>query len=247
MVALVALLGVTMATAGSAVAAPRAATATSALTTAVTGTFTDALGGVGTATGTFTPTRFISQNGQLSVVGTLTSTLIDSTGTVVGTVTRQVTTAVTASGSCTILHLTLGPLDLNLLGLMVHLDRVVLDITAQSGPGWQPARQPALRDRAPARWHRARRRSRRAAEQDPRDPRIATPRRPLENPWSVPARGLTGTDHRHPKVGRQAFSAQRPRRGSIRLSTVEPAASRSTWYAAAPGRSATASTNSVPT
>jgi hypothetical protein len=31
--------------------------------------------------------------------------------------------------------LTLGPLDLNLLGLQVHLDRVVLDITAQSGPG----------------------------------------------------------------------------------------------------------------
>ena len=25
--------------------------------------------------------------------------------------------------------------DLNLLGLMVHLDRIVLDITAQSGPG----------------------------------------------------------------------------------------------------------------
>jgi hypothetical protein len=39
------------------------------------------------------------------------------------------------SGTCDILHLTLGPLDLNLLGLMVHLDRVVLDITAQSGPG----------------------------------------------------------------------------------------------------------------
>jgi len=40
-----------------------------------------------------------------------------------------------ASGSCQILHLVLGPLDLNLLGLMVHLDQVVLDITAQSGPG----------------------------------------------------------------------------------------------------------------
>jgi hypothetical protein len=33
------------------------------------------------------------------------------------------------------LHLELGPLDLNLLGLMVHLNKVVLDITAQSGPG----------------------------------------------------------------------------------------------------------------
>jgi hypothetical protein len=29
----------------------------------------------------------------------------------------------------------LGPLDLSLLGLAVHLDRVVLDITANSGPG----------------------------------------------------------------------------------------------------------------
>jgi hypothetical protein len=38
-------------------------------------------------------------------------------------------------GTCQILHLELGPLDLNLLGLMVHLDKVVLDITAQSGPG----------------------------------------------------------------------------------------------------------------
>jgi hypothetical protein len=29
----------------------------------------------------------------------------------------------------------LGPLGLNLLGLKVHLNQVVLDITAQSGPG----------------------------------------------------------------------------------------------------------------
>jgi hypothetical protein len=36
---------------------------------------------------------------------------------------------------CPILHLELGPLDLNLLGLVVHLDRVVLDVTAQPGPG----------------------------------------------------------------------------------------------------------------
>src|SRR5919205_1240892 len=39
------------------------------------------------------------------------------------------------SGSCQILHLELGPLDLDLLGLKVHLDKVVLDITAQPGPG----------------------------------------------------------------------------------------------------------------
>jgi len=37
--------------------------------------------------------------------------------------------------ACDILHLTLGPLDLNLLGLVVHLDQIKLDITAQPGPG----------------------------------------------------------------------------------------------------------------
>ena len=33
------------------------------------------------------------------------------------------------------LNLVLGPLDLNLLGLEVHLKQVVLDIVAQSGAG----------------------------------------------------------------------------------------------------------------
>jgi hypothetical protein len=37
--------------------------------------------------------------------------------------------------SCQILDLVLGPLDLNLLGLKVHLDTVHLNITAQGGPG----------------------------------------------------------------------------------------------------------------
>lgn len=37
--------------------------------------------------------------------------------------------------TCPILHLDLGPLDLNLLGLRVQLNEVVLDITAVPGPG----------------------------------------------------------------------------------------------------------------
>lgn len=37
--------------------------------------------------------------------------------------------------TCPILHLELGPLDLNLLGLRVQLNQVVLDITAIPGPG----------------------------------------------------------------------------------------------------------------
>lgn len=40
-----------------------------------------------------------------------------------------------ALGSCDVLNLVLGPLDLNLLGLKVHLDKVVLNIVAASGAG----------------------------------------------------------------------------------------------------------------
>ncbi len=36
---------------------------------------------------------------------------------------------------CEILNLVLGPLDLDLLGLQVHLNRVVLHIQADPGPG----------------------------------------------------------------------------------------------------------------
>jgi len=104
----------------------------------VTGTFADSLGGTGTFTGTLALQRFAIVNNQIAAVGTLTGTLTNSAGTVVGTVLRTVTMLIASAqtqASCEILHLELGPLDLNLLGLVVHLDRVVLDITAQPGPG----------------------------------------------------------------------------------------------------------------
>jgi hypothetical protein len=43
--------------------------------------------------------------------------------------------SVSVTATCRILDLVLGPLDLDLLGLKVHLNRVVLNITAESGPG----------------------------------------------------------------------------------------------------------------
>jgi hypothetical protein len=102
----------------------------------ITGTFTDALGGVGTFTGNFDIQRFAARNGQLLAIGTLTGTLTNSLGAIVGTISQQLTIPVAGiAGTCDILHLTLGPLDLDLLGLQVHLDRVVLDIVAQSGAG----------------------------------------------------------------------------------------------------------------
>jgi hypothetical protein len=102
------------------------------------GTFTDATGGTGTATGTFTPNQFIADGDQLLAEGVADVTLVDSAGQTVGTESRTVrlpvdTTAIAAS--CEILDLVLGPLDLDLLGLVVHLDRVHLNITAEGGPG----------------------------------------------------------------------------------------------------------------
>lgn len=67
----------------------------------------------------------------------MTGTLTTLTGAVIPvtqTVTTTVATATTA-GSCDILNLVLGPLHLDVLGLVVDLNQVVLDITAQSGAG----------------------------------------------------------------------------------------------------------------
>lgn len=106
------------------------------LTVPITGTATNALGQVVNFAGTFTLDRFTVVNGTLSAVGQLTGTL---TNTVTGTVTnvsRTITLPIAnANATCEILDLTLGPLDLDLLGLIVHLDQVHLEITAESGPG----------------------------------------------------------------------------------------------------------------
>lgn len=116
---------------------PTAFAATNAPTQSVTATLTGTTASGATFTGTLTNVVFSNVNGVLTLTGNLTGTLTDAAGNVIGTVTNQlISVAITAAqGTCQILHLTLGPLDLNLLGLMVHLDRVVLDITAQSGPG----------------------------------------------------------------------------------------------------------------
>ena len=110
----------------------------------VTGSFTDASGGQGVFAGTFAPTEFTSTATDVIATGTLTGTLTDAAGTSLGTVTRTISTPVDrsagsnstlAAASCQILDLRLQPLDLDLLGLKVHLDTVHLNITAQTGPG----------------------------------------------------------------------------------------------------------------
>jgi hypothetical protein len=130
LIALMLALASLGATASAAKAAPPATDAN--LEVPISGT----VAGVSNFVGTFTLDRFTTRNGELAAVGTLEGTLTNLVTSTTQTVNQAITLPVAqATGTCQILHLELGPLDLNLLGLMVHLDQVVLDITAQSGPG----------------------------------------------------------------------------------------------------------------
>ncbi|MFL6448757.1 MAG: ABC transporter substrate-binding protein [Bryobacteraceae bacterium] len=116
----------------SATAVPaKAANVTQSLTTTLN-TFTSGVGGF---LGTLTVSNFTIANGVLSAVGTLSGDVLNATGGVLGSVSQAVTVPAQASGSCQILSLTLGPLHLNLLGLVVDLNQVVLTITAVPGAG----------------------------------------------------------------------------------------------------------------
>ena len=91
---------------------------------------------VGTLEGTFKITRFAIQDGLLVAVGSLTATVTDAAGNVVRTfVVRLVMPVTSATGTCDILTLVLGPLHLDILGLTIDLNQVVLEIAATAGPG----------------------------------------------------------------------------------------------------------------
>ena len=132
-VALLAALGLSFSGAGVANAAPSAPAAppVTKLATPITGT-----GDNGSFAGTFTPSQFSSRNGDLVATGVLTGTVKDSSGATVGTVTRTVSMPMTvAAVTCQVLNLVLGPLHLDLLGLVVDLNQVHLVITAVQAPG----------------------------------------------------------------------------------------------------------------
>ena len=132
----VTVTGTSVATGTPASAAPAPQSAVGTLTSEVTGTFTDAQGGAGTFTGTFTPSNFAAVGNQIESTGTLAGNMVSSDGTSQA-VSQNQTFAVTQLDpiGCQVLDLVLAPLDLNLLGLVVHLDRVHLNITAVPGAG----------------------------------------------------------------------------------------------------------------
>ena len=114
--------------------------ASAAAPTATLGNLTGTTATGGTFTGTLSNVQFVNQNGVLTLVGNLTGQLTNAAGGVLGNVTNQpistpVGGAAPAAGGCTILDLTLGPLHLNLLGLVVDLNQVHLQITGQTGNG----------------------------------------------------------------------------------------------------------------
>ena len=78
-------------------------------------------------------TRFAVQNGDLVAIGTFTG-LVNGVQQTAIPFTSVVDTA-QAQASCEILDLVLGPLHLDLLGLVVDLDTVHLNITAVPGAG----------------------------------------------------------------------------------------------------------------
>lgn len=134
-------------------ATPRAAQST--VVNKIRGHVTGTTAQGGTFTGSFTPTHFVTRHSRIVAVGTLRGTLSRPNGhpaAVRKTVRMRVTRGgfvgqqqgagvnsaarpAAADPTCQILNLVLGPLHLNLLGLVVDLNQVHLVITAQSGPG----------------------------------------------------------------------------------------------------------------
>lgn len=102
--------------------------------------------------GKFTPLKFIKQDGKSKVKGLINGVVTHPDGKkerfaalrtfkvkkINGERVSSLTAPSSAAGAlveCDVLNLVLGPLDLNLLGLEVHLNRVVLDVVAVTGAG----------------------------------------------------------------------------------------------------------------
>lgn len=130
-----------------AVAAP-SATAAKPTTAAPTEQLTATYNGF-SYVGTFNVTSFKDVNGVIEAIGTFTGTATDPTAPLQSVTSKgwaavqaplpggatNAAAAAPTSGSCPILDLTLGPLHLDLLGLVVDLNQIHLTITAEPGSG----------------------------------------------------------------------------------------------------------------
>ena len=90
----------------------------------------------GAIIGTFDIQRFAAIDNTLHAIGT--ATLVNGPSTLVTTLALPVTPTTLGPpdpASCPILHLDIGPITLNLLGLNITTSRIVIDIVAIPGPG----------------------------------------------------------------------------------------------------------------
>jgi hypothetical protein len=101
----------------------------------ITGTATEPVAGA--FAGTFDLERIARQGGQLVAIGDLTGNITPTAGGALVPVNVQdlAIPIGVAEASCEILDLTLGPLHLDLLGLVIDLNQVHLTITAVPGAG----------------------------------------------------------------------------------------------------------------
>jgi hypothetical protein len=138
LVSLVALAFAASATSSASTAQPQRSTAATGTTSTTTR--------VGAVTVRLQVKKFVRRGKRIFAVGTAISRFNPSAakaGDLPSATVRKAFTArvikirrfSAAQRICPVLDLTLGPLDLNLLGLIVHLDRVHLSITADSNGG----------------------------------------------------------------------------------------------------------------
>ena len=78
--------------------------------------------------------RFAAAGRRTTATGLVSATLVDNHGRMT-TVHSKVAITASTGGSCRVLHLFLNQLNLQLLGLTAHLDKVTLDITGQPHGG----------------------------------------------------------------------------------------------------------------
>ena len=98
-------------------------------------------------TGSFTPRRFVEKDGAVWARGVIRGHFKTASGATKTFKVKRLVPLQKANGTpvsaraadsrveCDVLNLVLGPLDLNVLGLEVHLNRVLLDIVAVTGAG----------------------------------------------------------------------------------------------------------------
>lgn len=137
--ALFGMLAVSPLTAAAASNAPTSHHSTAGMTQAIATPLTTATGSA-MLTGTLTINRVVNQGGQLMAVGTISGVVSNATGALASLNNQAISQAFTApladpGSSCPILHLVIGPINLNLLGLVVTTNQIVVDITAVPGAG----------------------------------------------------------------------------------------------------------------